>query len=147
MDYNSISIRRVVQEDSKNIARLCIQLGYEAVQKVITERLLKLINEKDTVLFVAEMDGQVAGWVQASIRSAVETGEFAEITGLVVDESLRGKGIGKRLVVKTEEWAKSLGFNSIRVRTNILRTETHLFYRGIGFEEKKKQTVFQKKLI
>ena len=147
MNDNNISITPAEVNDSKRITELCIQLGYMAELNEITERLLKLISKEGTILYVAKQNGRILGWAQASIRSAIETGEFVEITGLVVDESVRGKGIGKSLVIKIEEWSKKLGYDFLRVRTNIIRTETHLFYRGIGFEEKKKQTVFQKKLI
>ncbi len=146
MKDSKVLIRIAAGADSNRITELCIQLGYKVINTEIHERISKLIDNKQTALFVAEINGQAAGWIQVSIRSAIETGELAEITGLVVDESFRGKGIGKSLVLKAEQWAESTGYNSIRVRTNVLRTETHLFYKGIGFEEKKKQTVFQKKL-
>ncbi len=146
MTDSKVSIRRAAPADSNRITELCLQLGYETFNTEVHERLLKIVNKDDTALFAAELNGQVVGWIQVSIRSAIETGEVAEITGLVVDESVRGKGIGKSLVIKTEEWAESKGYSSIRVRTNVKRTETHLFYKGIGFEENKKQTVFQKRL-
>ena len=146
MKDSNVLIRRAAAADSNRITELCIQLGYKVLNTEVHERILKIIDNNHTALFVAELNGQAAGWNQVSIRSTLESGELAEITGLVVDEMVRGKGIGKSLVQKAEEWAESTGYNSIRVRTNVLRKETHLFYKGIGFEEKKKQTVFQKKL-
>jgi len=144
MKDSKVLIRRAAVADSNHITELCIQLGYKVFNTEVHERISKIIDNNQTDLFVAELNGQAAGWSQVSIRSTLESGGLAEITGLVVDESVRGQGIGKSLVQKAEEWAESTGYNSIRVRTNVLRTETHLFYKGIGFEEKKKQTLFQK---
>jgi len=146
MKDSNVLIRRATAADSNRITELCIQLGYKVLDTEVHERILEIIDNNHTALLVAELNGQAAGWIQVSIRSTLESGGLAEITGLVVDESVQGIGIGKSLVQKAEEWAESTGYNSIRVRTNVLRKETHLFYKGIGFEEKKKQTVFQKKL-
>jgi len=147
MDDHTISIRKAALSDSLSITNLCIQLGYEVTEDIIIQRLQKITYDDNTVIYVAIQNSVIIGWIQISIRSAIESGELPEITGLVVDESFRGNGVGKKLVAKAEEWAKSLGYKSIKVRTNILRTETHLFYKKIGFEEKKKQTVFQRSLI
>jgi len=144
MKDSKVLIRKATAADSNRITELCIQLGYKVLNTEIYERISKIIDNNQTALFVAELNGQAAGWIQVSIRSTLESGGLAEITGLVVDESVRGKGIGKSLVKKAEEWAKLKSYNTLRVRTNVKRTETHIFYKNIGFVEKKKQTVFQK---
>lgn len=146
MDSKKIKFRQAIDKDSVRIAELCIQLGYQMNEIDVLEQLQKIFANEDTSVIVAEIDNLVTGWIQVSIRSAIESGEIAEINGLIVDEKFRGNRIGKSLVLKSEEWARNKGLKEIRVRTNITRKETHLFYQGIGFEEKKEQTVFQKKL-
>jgi GNAT superfamily N-acetyltransferase len=146
MDNKIVSIKTAAETHAQRLMELCIQLGYKTNYNEIKERLLKIIADENSILFIAEQNSKVIGFIHVSIRSTIESGEMAEITGLVVDESFRGKGIGKSLVKGAEEWAKLKRQNTLRVRTNIIRTETHIFYRNIGFEEKKKQTVFQKKL-
>jgi N-acetylglutamate synthase-like GNAT family acetyltransferase len=141
-----IKIRLATPTDAGRIIELCIQLGYKVVRENVRERIQRIMNKGDTVAFVAEEDGFVNGWIQATIKTTIESGEFAEIMGLVVDESARGKGIGKSLVRKAEEWARKSGQKSIRVRTNVVRVQTHDFYRNLGFEETKKQVVFEKGL-
>ena len=86
------------------------------------------------------------GWLQVEIRQILESGEFAEITGLVVDKDYRRKGIAASLVSQAEEWAKMKGEEEIRVRTNLLRLESLPFYRSLGFGETKRQVVFLKGL-
>jgi GNAT superfamily N-acetyltransferase len=146
MKDSKVLIRRAMAANSNRISELCNQLGYKTNYKEIKERILKIITVENSILFIAEQNSIVIGFIQVSIRSTIESGEMAEITGLVVDESFRGKGIGKILVFKAEEWAKLKKQNILRVRMNVIRTETHVFYKNIGFEEKKKQTEFHKKL-
>ena len=147
MYRNNLTIRPAALEDSDSITELCFQLGYKVLENDIRERLQKFMGQEHAATFVADDGGLILGWIQVGIRSSLESGNQAEITGLVVDESFRGNGIGKNLVLKAEEWVRNMDYNSIRVRTNIIREDTHNFYKKIGFEEKKRQTVFQKNLI
>ena len=47
----------------------------------------------------------------------------AEIWGLVVADTARGTGVGRRLVEAAEEWALMRGLAVMAVRSNNLRTE------------------------
>ena len=138
--------RKTKPSDYARITELCIQLGYDTTKENVLERLYKIDGRNDTAAFVSEENGFITGWIQVSVRTAIESEEFAEIIGLVVDGNYRGKGIGKELVLKAEEWSKNLGYKILRVRTNVKRLETHEFYKGRGFIETKRQTVFQKEL-
>ncbi|MFZ1081362.1 MAG: GNAT family N-acetyltransferase, partial [Candidatus Kryptoniota bacterium] len=100
---SGVTIRQATLADADRITELCVQLGYKATCENVLHRIQKIMDKGDTVVFVAEEDGFVNGWIQAAIKATIESGEFAEITGLVVDESARGKGIGKSLVRKAEE--------------------------------------------
>ncbi len=141
-----VKIRPVTAADAERVDELCGQLGYETSIAKVRARIAKVATAQNSEVFVAEEDGMVQGWIQVTIRSVLESGEFAEITGLVVDESLRGKGIGRKLVVNAEAWAKDSGHTAIRVRTNILRSRTLGFYRKLGFKEIKQQVVFRKEI-
>lgn len=139
-------IRPAIEEDAGFISRLCAQLGYATSEKVVEARLRKFADDKFGVVYVADANGVVLGWIQVSLRSTVESGECAEIVGLVVDENSRGQGIGKTLVTQGEDWARKMHQHSLRVRTNVVRVESHRFYESLDFEETKKQTVYRKEL-
>lgn len=56
-------------------------------------------------------------------------------------------GIGKSLMAKVEEWAKSKNIKLIRLNSGGTRTQAHNFYRNIGFSDEKTQLRFIKSLL
>jgi hypothetical protein len=57
-------IRRAMIVDAKEIARLCLQLGNQVRVEQVEERLEKINREKDSVIFLYEIDNLICGWVQ-----------------------------------------------------------------------------------
>jgi N-acetylglutamate synthase-like GNAT family acetyltransferase len=94
---------------------------------------------------VAESEGKIVGWIQVSRMLRLESGEWAEITGLVVDADARGAHLGRRLVAKAQAWARAHKLPRLVVRANVVREGTHGFYLHLGFAEKKQQMVFELK--
>ncbi len=85
----------------------------------------------------------VIGCVCVIIDTRLAEGVCAEIVSLVVDKSVRGKGVGKSLVIKAEEWAgKYIG--KVRIRANETRKDAHLFYESLGYSYIKSQKIFSK---
>ena len=56
-------------------------------------------------------------------------------------------GIGKSLMAKVEEWAKSKNIKLIRLNSGGTRTQAHNFYRNIDFSDEKTQLRFIKSLL
>ena len=140
-------IRDATARDSSPMAKLAGQLGYNSSPGEMRKRLSLLQKNPNHAVFVAQLQaGSVAGWVHVFIRIGVESDSFAEIGGLVVEEARRQAGIGRLLVKASENWARKKGCSSVRVRTNVVRTETHQFYEHMGYVIQKRQTVFQKRL-
>ena len=145
--YPRESIRPATTDDAAAIATLSGQLGYPATEEEIRGRLRTLEAGGSTEVLVAESEGHIDGWIAVRADLSLETGPFAEIVGLVVDESARGKGIGATLVAAAEDWAKEHGHTRIRVRSNVVREAAHRFYERLGYRTKKQQQVFDKDLI
>ena len=139
---HDVTIRRATLDDAAAIASLAGELGYPTTADAMRPRLAAQLER----VLVAECGGRVAGWIQVREMEAIESGAFAEISGLVVAEPLRGGGIGARLVDAAEAWARERGFARIRVRSNVVRTETHRFYERRGYATVKSQRVFDKVL-
>jgi GNAT superfamily N-acetyltransferase len=164
------TLRSATIKDAKKIAELSGQLGYPAAAADIAARLEALAGESSHHIAVAQSAApgsrglprppsdwrkaaklvaqseiaEVLGWIHVMTLTHLESGAFAEIAGLVVDEKHRGMGIGKALVRDAEVWAATQGCKTIVVRSNVLRTETHKFYEGLGYPVLKEQRVFKK---
>jgi ribosomal protein S18 acetylase RimI-like enzyme len=96
-------IRLMDSGDAAAVAVLNGQLGYLAAADAMKERLAFILRTTDTVLFIAENDGAVVGWVQVlGVHFLASARSFAEIGGLVVDVNSRRRGIGRALVSEVE---------------------------------------------
>jgi GNAT superfamily N-acetyltransferase len=136
----------VKENDSARLAGLAGQLGYPSTPEQIAGRLAGILTRPDQAVFVAEADGQAAGWVHVFACPTVELDLHAEVGSLVVERDQRGQGIGKALMEKAETWAGERGIHEIRLRSNVIRKEAHQFYEGLGYERVKSQFTFRKAL-
>jgi GNAT superfamily N-acetyltransferase len=139
-----IRIARV--SDALEIARLSTTLGYPIDTTEISHRLEALLPLPSHLVLVKEsIDGKsLVGWLAAERRVSLESGIRFEIVGLVVDEASRRPGVGKSLIGAFEQWVVVQGGGALVVRSNILRAESHGFYKSLGYTQKKGQHVYTK---
>lgn len=142
----SIPIRVAQLEDARAIADLTRQLGYEVPISTLSERLARLLRRGDQSFLVAELDGDVVGWVHVAMAEYVDAGLYAQIAGLVVDKRHRNTGIGRRLMAEAEEWARRQGCAVVRLWSSAMRTEAHRFYQRLGYANIKTQYAFVKSI-
>jgi GNAT superfamily N-acetyltransferase len=110
-------------------------------------RLKRLLASPTDLVLVAQASDEVlAGWIHGFLSQMVESDYRIEIGGLVIDEKLRGQGIGTDLVRRVESWGISHGALQISVRCRTERCEAHSFYEGLGYSRAKTQIVFRKPL-
>jgi GNAT superfamily N-acetyltransferase len=151
-DSNSakITIRRVKLADAEAVAALSGQLGYEASPEDLRQRIAKLAGcEDNQAVFVACMTGEYArlvGWIDVAITYHLQSAPFVLIGGLVVQDGLRGLGIGKRLCEEAEAWTRTRGISIVRVTSRSTRPDAHRFYLRDGYTEIKTSKVFEKLL-
>lgn len=132
--------------DYGKMANLAGQLGYPSGEDEIQLRIERM-NDDDHAVFVAELaSGQIAGWIGVFVFCSVEMDPCAFISGLIIDEAFRSRGIGKQLLSAAEEWARPRGCRSICVSSNVIRNRAHVFYLSNGYRNKKTQTMFVKNL-
>jgi len=113
---------------------------------LVAERLVRMLARGDQQFFVADADGDVAGWVHVAIMEFIETGPFAVIGGLVVDRRHRKKRIGRLLMNSAEIWAREHGCSIVRLWSSAFRAESHRFYEHLGYVNIKTQYSFVKAL-
>ena len=142
---NSWTIRRARPDDAARIALLSNQLGYPLPEGEYRKRIEALAGVPDHLVLVADRGDEVIGWLHAFICPPLMAGREVEIGGLVVDEAQRRLGIGRSLMAEAERWAGTRDCTAIRVRSNTVRSEAHVFYKRQGYEELKTQHVFRKR--
>lgn len=139
-------IREVQDIDIEEIADLCNQLGYQTESEDIPLRLKQISDLDHHIVFVAELDNLVIGWIHVYICPLLVSPFQAQLGGLVVHSKHRGKGIGTRLMHQAEAWSKSHGCKYLTIFTNITRIETHIFYDHIGYQNIKTEHVMRKEI-
>jgi GNAT superfamily N-acetyltransferase len=121
--------------DADMLAELMSQLGYPCDPDDVQGRIEQLSNDPNVLLAVAEHEGKVVGVVTGHLVSAIhKSGPVAMLTALVVLESARGLGIGKRLVSHVEHWARDHGASTLSLTSALRRSDAHEFYRRLGYE-------------
>lgn len=140
------SIRPMIDDDIVAVAALCGQLGYPATTGEIRARFDAITARGAGVVLVAETNGSLLGWIHAAVSPVLETNLYAEIAGLVVDESCRSQGVGAALVEAAEEWARTAGCGAMRVRSRVMRERAHAFYERNGYVRIKTQHAFEKRI-
>jgi len=141
-----LSIRRLMIGDAEEAAELSSQLGYPSSPDDIRERIEERARATDSIALAALLNGQIVGWIDASIERHLQSPANAVIGGLVVRDGTRGLGIGKRLCLEIEQWARDRSVPVLRVRSQIIREDAHRFYLREGYTKVKTSVVFEKPL-
>ncbi|WP_166984794.1 GNAT family N-acetyltransferase [Canibacter zhoujuaniae] len=133
----TITIRRGQSEDAKQLFGLASQYvtGREPITidefTVALDNVLRYREQETNVLFVAEYEGRVAGYSLMTVSRLLHApGLTAHLQELIVDESVRGHGIGDRLVAANEHYCMGRGVRQLSAMTSHIGR----FYNHRGFE-------------
>jgi GNAT superfamily N-acetyltransferase len=139
-----VTYQKIDLSECYKLKALIHQLGYDVDANDIKANVSE-IRERQGEVFVAKIDDELIGCINAIIDVRLAAGTTGEIVTLVVLEQYRGMGVGKALVATAEAWLAER-VSSIRVRTNSIRDKAHRFYQRAGYQELKTQKIFIKDL-
>ncbi|WP_457621481.1 N-acetyltransferase [Persephonella sp.] len=125
-------IRKANVKDAHQIFKI---LQSYAIKGILLPRSLNSIYEHIRDFFVYEVDGKIAG--VCSLHIFWE--DLAEIKSLAILPEYQGKGIGKKLVEKCIEDARSLGVKKVFALTYVPQ-----FFEKLGFRTVEKSEFPQK---
>lgn len=126
-------VREAKPADAAAIAALLASLGYEVAEADVRKRMAALRKGGEPVLVAAgeAVVGALSWHVTPVLHRPRPVGR---ITMLVVDEKMRGGGIGALLVAEAEARLKARGCGLVEVTSNRKRLRAHAFYERLGFE-------------
>jgi len=119
-------------------------LKYKATSAMFyTDRMIADSKAHDGVIFVAEVDGHVVGFIQGSMheqteieiqeRGHVVSGDIKE---LFVDEKYQRQSIGELLMDKMEQYFLDKGCLQIALDVFAPNEKARKFYKKMGFTER-----------
>ena len=142
-------IRRATQEDIPAILRLLEQvlavhhqgrpdLFREKGTKYSGPELAQMLGQADAPIFVLEEGGSVAGYLIGQIiradGAAQEPITTLYVDDLCVDESARGKGIGRQLMEYARDYAREQGCHNLTLHVWEGNPGAQAFYESLGMK-------------
>ncbi len=89
-------------------------------------------TESSDVCKMVDEDGGIAGFCVAEIQSD-EGCEYGMVCDVLVDEDVRGFGIGGALLQHAIDWLKSKGIRDIYLESGRNNVDAHKFFEKRGF--------------
>ena len=152
---NTLKIRQAHRQDIPALCRLYHGL-HEFTVRGVPERLQslgefecfdatsispvleKLLDAIDVTIWVAEVNGVVVGLAEVYLREDEQNAarvsyRYGYLQSLVVETSLRGRGIGRQLLTAAEAWCKARGAAELRLEAWEFEQGPLAFYTHQGY--------------
>jgi GNAT superfamily N-acetyltransferase len=95
----------------------------------IHDRILSRITQP-TAFASVERDGRIAGCALGVLQ-----GEWLGVFDVVVDETFRGQGLGRRLMWGLMSWSRELGAERVYLQVMLHNAPAVALYQKLGFQE------------
>lgn len=145
-----IKVRRAEIGDARLAAEYAAQV-YDASPEQMEEEFAAGLRRCDRAIFIAECDGNAAGFAELAIRNDYVNGcDFsptAFLEGIFVDEKYRQLGVARALVNEGEKWAKSQNCAELASDRELDNELSEKFHLGCGFEETERTVSYRKLLV
>ena len=130
---NLLAMKLNYLEDSKTIPLFLKE--YPDDIKIETQLVKRLLKEKNSVLFVAESNGELVGNIDFNGNQRLKLFHTGVI-GMGIREEWRGKGVGSALMQALINWSKKNPFISL-IWLEVYDTNEggKALYRKMGFKE------------
>ncbi|HVH31397.1 MAG TPA: helix-turn-helix domain-containing GNAT family N-acetyltransferase [bacterium] len=128
-----------VENPSSHAARYCIGCYFQELAKRFEggfdparsiSASAEALTPPNGFLILATLNGDPVGCGALKCHAG-----FGEIKRMWVAPSVRGLGIGKRILLRLEDLARQRGLPLLRLETNKTLNEAHALYRSSGYRE------------
>jgi aminoglycoside 6'-N-acetyltransferase I len=142
-------VRRATQADFPEWARMLASLHGSPSTEFLDEVHQLAALEEPYVAFLAFAQERAVGMIDARVRNYAEGSpelRAAYVEDLWVEPDERGKGIGRALLGKVEEWARTQGLQWLGSDTTPENSQSIAWHTAVGFKEVERLVVFGKPL-
>ncbi|WP_289029073.1 GNAT family N-acetyltransferase [uncultured Paraglaciecola sp.] len=132
---SQLEIRAAQIGDANVISSLLAQLGYDTAPSKI-EVLVSMAASGNNKICVGVLSGQVIAMMSVIFFNYFPSAEkLCRITSIIVDESVRGSGVGSKLIDYARSIALAEKCSMLEVTTSLRREQTQAYYESIGFQK------------
>ena len=124
-------VHEVSDRDLAAINRLLPQLSKSA-PPLDADALKRVVSRDGNSLVLARADGEIAGMLTL-VTFPIPTGLRAWIEDVVVDESVRGQGVGAALTQEAIRLARAAGARTVDLTSRPSRQSANRLYERLGF--------------
>ena len=98
----------------------------------------RFLEDDSSAMFVAEHNARVVGVISVSVSQQapfpfLTSRPRAYVATIVVDNALRGQGVGRQLMSAAEDFAKQQGADDIRLEVMAFNSTAVSFYKELGY--------------
>lgn len=146
-----MNIRQVEKSDRNAWSKMRTELWPDTDDKHLSEiedyfkgRSIDIVQ-----VYVAEIESKLVGFLELNIRNYAEgslSSRIAYVEAWYVDPAYRGKGYGKQLMHKAEQWAREKDFNELASDTEIDNLASIDIHKHLGFQETERIVCFLKQI-
>ncbi|MFX1513397.1 MAG: GNAT family N-acetyltransferase [Promethearchaeota archaeon] len=132
----SLLIRKMVEADIESLANIDKEISEEYRPEIWKSEMQYYLNKPESICLVAEIQGQVIGFMIGTIHPwlfGIEKAGWIEILG--VDPVHRGKGIGKKLGETLLENFKSKGVKMVHTAVDWTSGDLLEFFKTLGMNK------------
>ncbi len=133
-----INVREIKPEEitaafAERVSHLASQLRGGAIV-VTREWLLELTAFPKTWLLIAQVEDEIAGMLTLSAFPRA-SGWTPWIEGVIAEEAMRGRGIGRALMERAIAICRAEGFETINLSSRPERVAANALYASLGFDK------------
>ncbi len=139
-----VNVRRATPADAEVISVVwevvCAERIYTAVNRAFTPQqerdYIGSLSDREGIL-LAEVDNRVVGFQSLDLWAKyTDSFDHVGVLGTIILPEWRRKGIGRRLVEHTLDFARTKSYEKIVIYVRAGNTQAQTFYRSLGFVPK-----------
>ncbi|WP_329109892.1 GNAT family N-acetyltransferase [Micromonospora sp. NBC_01699] len=136
----AITIRTAVETDLPALLALYGQLHPDDTPLPVDRAgpiWREITAQPGRTVLLASRDGVPAGTLDCTVLPNLTRGgrPFMLVENVVVDSSVRRRGVGRRLLAAAVDLARSTGCYKVQLLSRSTRDEAHDFYESCGFRQ------------